>query len=58
MNIFALTAPTSQYPPYISINETKDGLVEITVRTEAKDGTCGNCALIAITAPLHAGRVT
>jgi hypothetical protein len=49
MNIFALTPPDSPYPPYISINETADKAVSLTVRTEAKDGTCGNVGHIVIT---------
>lgn len=56
-NLYALTPPESQYPPYISINETHDGLIRITVRSEAHDvvvgratqRVCGDTAQIAIT---------
>ncbi len=33
-NIFAYTAPGSEYPGYVSINRTKDGDVSVTVRGE------------------------
>jgi hypothetical protein len=50
MNIYAYTAPSSNYPPYISINRTDNGGVSITVRSPAKDdGACGDSAMITLT---------
>ena len=36
-NIFAYTAPGSQYPGYVSINRTPEGDVEVTVRSAPKE---------------------
>ena len=55
-NIAAFTPPGSNYPPYVSINDTgtmtdkdKEG-VSITVRSGRKsDGTYGDCATILLT---------
>jgi hypothetical protein len=35
-NIFAYTAPSGQYPGYVSINRTPEGDVEVTVRSAPK----------------------
>ncbi|HCE08608.1 MAG TPA: hypothetical protein DEQ40_08410 [Oxalobacteraceae bacterium] len=47
--IYAWTAMTQQsYPDYVSVNE-RNGGVEITVRSPAKDGVCGQSAASTIT---------
>lgn len=50
-NIFTYTAPGSDYPEYISVNETDDpDKFTITVRSPRKaDGTCGDAATITLT---------
>lgn len=35
-NIWSYTPPGNEYPPYVSINETERGDVEITVRAPKK----------------------
>ena len=48
MNIYAYTAPGTNYPEFISVNMLGDE-VEIIVRTAAwGDGTCGNTASIRL----------
>lgn len=37
MNIFAYTAHTNPYPPYVSLNE-REGEAQLTVRTEGHNG--------------------
>jgi hypothetical protein len=48
VNISAITSPEAQFPPYISINEEKDGQISVTVRSEAKDGTCGSTSMVVL----------
>jgi hypothetical protein len=49
-NIFAYTAPGSNYPEFISVNSAENGLVEIIVRHKVKeDGRCGDAASILLT---------
>ncbi len=52
-NVFAYTAPGSDYPEYISVNETNDtNLFTITVRSPRNDdGTEGASATITLTMP-------
>lgn len=46
-NIFAHTKTDGAYPAYISVNETRDGQISITVRsTRQPDGREGSCATI------------
>jgi hypothetical protein len=48
MNIFAYTAPDTNYPEFISVNTVGDE-VEFIVRTAAwGDGTCGDTASIRL----------
>lgn len=56
-NVYAYTAPGSNYPEYISINRTSDGM-EITVRSHAKqDGACGDTASIILSNEEYANLV-
>lgn len=47
-NIFAYTAPGANYPEFLSINLVEGGSVELTVRSPAKDGVCGNAATVTL----------
>ena len=48
-NIFAHTAPGTNYPEFVSINLEEDGTISVTVRNPAKpDGSCGEIAMVKL----------
>ena len=50
-NVFAFTAPGTNYPEYISVNETEDpDKFTIDVRSPRKeDGSCGDTSRVTLT---------
>lgn len=49
VNLGAYTPPGANYPPYISINTTRTGTVQVTVRGPVTEGREGPCASIEMT---------
>lgn len=47
-NLYAFTSLETVYPPYISVN-ADESVVEVTVRSQALDGKCGDTATIRLT---------
>lgn len=47
-NIAAYTAPTPNYPEYISFNTDCGQDIEVTVRSASEDGKCGVTASIVL----------